>query len=133
MSRDDSGSELCRDRASTGRHAQASGERGGALTRVVMLVLLLSLLCWNLLLLGILFTSMPKNDFGRPFWSTLAFLRGEEMYALNESVGFAFNKYTILQLWDLDPPHAHILLLPLAALPPWLALLRWSMWRALHL
>jgi hypothetical protein len=53
---------------------------------------------------------MPKNDFGRPFWSTLAFLRGEEMYALNESVGFAFNKYTILQLWDLNPPHAHILL-----------------------
>jgi len=45
-------------------NSQASGERGGALTRVVMLVLLLSLLCWNLLLLGILFTSMPKNDFG---------------------------------------------------------------------
>ena len=59
--------------------AQASGERCRALKRVVMLVLLPSLLCWNLFLLGILFASMPRNDFGRPFWSPLAFLRGEDM------------------------------------------------------
>ena len=105
--------------------AQASGEWGSGLKRVLRVVLWLSLLYWNLLLLTILFVSMPKNDFGRPFWSTLAFLRGEDMYALNVSVGFVFNKYTILHLWDLDPPHAHLLLLPLAVLPPWLALLVW--------
>jgi len=106
-------------------NSQASGERGGALTRVVLLVLLLPWLCWNLFLLGILFASMPKNDFGRPFWSTLAFLRGEDMYALNESVVYLFKGTTILHLWDLNPPHAHLLLLPLAVLPPRLALLVW--------
>jgi len=68
---------------------------------------------------------MPKNDFGRPFWSTLAFLRGEDMYALNESVVYLFKGTTILHLWDLNPPHAHLLLLPLAVLPPRLALLVW--------
>src|SRR5208282_3828124 len=96
-----------------------------ALKRVVMLALLPSLLCWNLFLLGILFVSMPRNDFGRPFWSTLAFLRGGDMYAFNESAVYVFNETTVLPLWDLNPPHAHLLLLPLAVLPPRLALLAW--------
>jgi len=88
-------------------------------------VLLLLLLPWNLFLLSILFVSMPRNDFGRPFWSSLAFVRGEDMYALNPSVYFVISKTTILNLWNLSPPHAHFLLLPLAALPPRLALLVW--------
>jgi len=107
--------------------APAAGEWRRYLTRVFMVVLLLILLLWNLLLLGILFTSMPKNDFGRPFWSTLAFLRGEEMYALNESEIYVFKDTTILHLWDLNPPHAHLVLLPLAFLPPRLALQVWCL------
>ena len=47
------------------------------------------------------------------------------MYALNPSVIHVLNKTTILNLWDLNPPHAHPLLLPLAVLPPRLALLVW--------
>jgi hypothetical protein len=105
--------------------ALAEDEWGRYLTRVLKVVLLLILLLWNILLLGILFTSMPKNDFGRPFWSTLAFLRGEDMYALNESVVYLFKETTILHLWDLNPPHAH--LLPLAVLPPRLALQVWCL------
>ena len=105
--------------------AKAPGERVGAITRVALLVLLPSLLCWNLLLLAALFHSLPKNDFGRPFWSTLTFFRGEDMYALNESVLYLYKETTYLHLWDLNPPHAHLVLLPLANLPPRLTLLAW--------
>ncbi len=105
----------------------ASGQWGGVLVRVAMLALLLLCLCWNTLLLGVLFASMPKNDFGRPFWGTLAFLQGKDMYAINESVIYLFQGTTTLHLWDLNPPHAHLLLLPLAVLPPWLALLVWCL------
>ena len=104
----------------------AAGEWVRYLARALKLALFLFLLLWNLLLFGILFTSMPKNDFGRPFWSTLAFLRGQEMYTLNSSVT-VFNKTARLNLWDLSPPHAHLVLLPLATLPPSLALLLWCL------
>ncbi len=105
--------------------AQASGDQGSALKRVLKLVLGVSLLSWNLLLLVVLFVSMPRNDFGRPFLSSLAFLQGKDMYALNPSVYFAINMSTSLKLWNLSPPHAHLLHLPLAVLTPGLALLVW--------
>jgi hypothetical protein len=102
-----------------------SPERVRVLIGFVKVVLLVVLLDWQLNLLGVLFTSTPRNDFGRPFWGTLAFLQGQDMYALNESVIWYFNKNTVLNLWDLNPPHAHLLYLPLTLLSPSLALLVW--------
>ena len=91
-----------------------------------MLMLLPSLVCWNLFLFGILVITLPKHDFGRPFWSTLAFLRGEDMYALNDSVVYILKYPTTIYLWNLNPPHSHLMLLPLTVFSPQVALLVWS-------
>ena len=72
--------------------ALAEGKWGRYLTRVLKVVLLLILLLWNLLLLGICSRRCRKTTSADHSGAPLAFLRGEEMYALNESVGFAFNK-----------------------------------------
>src|SRR5262245_46088694 len=41
---------------------------------------------WDAGLLFIMMALMPKNEFGRTFLSAVAFVRGEDMYAMNESV-----------------------------------------------
>lgn len=93
--------------------------------RILLSVVLISLIYWNLLLATLLFAYLPKNDFGRPFWATLGFLQGNDLYALNDSVIYVYNESTILYLWDLNPPHAHLPLLPLAVFPAHAALLIW--------
>jgi Glycosyltransferase family 87 len=107
--------------------AKGAGGDYSDLTRLMRAALWPFLLSWNFLLLSALFMSMPRNDFGRPFWSTLAFVRGQDMYAFNESTGFMFNQDTRINLWNLSPPHAHLMVLPLAILPPWFALVVWCL------
>ncbi len=87
--------------------------------------LLLFLILWNLVFLTISFQSMPRNDFGRPLWSARAFLEGRDMYALTEAVVYPYKPGVILHLWNLNPPHSHLLYLPLAVLPTGVAWLAW--------
>src|SRR5262245_8322615 len=58
---------------------------GGRLAQGVLAVLAFSFVFWNLLLLFLMCWLMPKNDFGRTFYSVVAFLRGQDMYAMNAS------------------------------------------------
>ncbi len=67
----------------------------------------------------------PKNDFGRTFLSSVAFVHGEDMYGMNESIPWKLIDGSIISLWNLNPPHFHLLLLPLAWLPIGVALLLW--------
>jgi hypothetical protein len=67
----------------------------------------------------------PKNDFGRTFLSAVAFLHGEDMYGMNESIPWELSDGTLIELWNLNPPHFHLLLLPLALLPMGWALGVW--------
>ena len=48
-----------------------------ALVRAALIALGLTLTFWNCYLLTLCFAMMPKNDFGRPLWGTIAFLRGQ--------------------------------------------------------
>jgi hypothetical protein len=73
----------------------------------------------------IMISLTPKNDFGRTFLSAVAFVHGEDMYAMNESIPWKLHDGTIINLWNLNPPHFHLLLLPLAWLPVGVALLLW--------
>jgi hypothetical protein len=77
-------------------------------------------LYWLLLMMFL----MPKNDFGRTFLSAVWFTDGGGMYALNPSVPWDIYGDTIY-LWNLNPPHFHILLLPLVWLPQRVALVLW--------
>jgi hypothetical protein len=103
------------------------------LATIVMTGVLLFLLMWNFLFLAFAFESMPRNDFGRPLMATQAFLQGEDMYAETEAVVYRFNRQNVIHLWDLNPPHSHLLYLPLAVLPSSLALSAWCLLSALCL
>jgi hypothetical protein len=84
---------------------------------------------WDLLLLFAMMLLMPKNDFGRTFLSVVAFVRGEDMYGMNESVPW-WLEYNQIYLWNLNPPHFHLLLLPLAWLSNDVALGVWLVFSA---
>jgi hypothetical protein len=105
---------------------RAGVEWGRCLANFAMIGLTLFLLLWNLLLLAMAFESMPRNDFGRPLMGTRAFLEGKDMYGETEAVVYRYNRDTVLHLWNLNPPHSHLLYLPLAVIPTWPALLAWS-------
>jgi hypothetical protein len=109
--------------------AIADGNRLKSLVRGAFLALGLILTSWNLYLLTVCFAMMPKNDFGRPLWDTIAFLRGQPMYAPSIAVHFRFDQSgsESVDLWNLNPPHFQLLLLPFAVLEPTLALLIWCL------
>src|SRR5262245_43897982 len=92
-------------------------------------LLALVLTLWNAVLLVTMMALMPKNDFGRTFVSAVAFVNGEDMYAMNESVPW-WIETTQIQLWNLNPPHFHLLLLPLAWLSNDTAMWAWLVFSA---
>ena len=104
---------------------RADGERGGRRRTFALTVLILVLILWNLFLVAVTFAGMPRNDFGRPLLGTRAFLDGKDMYGETDAVITWCNSDTILRLWNLNPPHSHLLYLPLAVLPAELALSIW--------
>jgi hypothetical protein len=74
------------------------------------------------LMLGSL-VSLRFNDFGKFYYSARAFLTGAGMYGsspstMNDALGRNF--------WNLNPPHFHLLLLPLAYMPIGRAFTLWA-------
>jgi hypothetical protein len=92
---------------------------------VSLCVLGIVLVLFNALNLAVMIELTPKNDFGRTFLSAVAFVRGEEMYGFNPSVPWELEDGSRIDLWNLNPPHFHLLLLPLAWLPVKPALALW--------
>jgi hypothetical protein len=83
-----------------------------------------ALAVWNLVEFFMMAVINPRNDFGRAFCSTLAWVNGEDMYAANRSTPLILNN-GIIPLWNLNPPHSHLLLLPLVWLDADYALAIW--------
>jgi hypothetical protein len=67
----------------------------------------------------------PDNDFAKVYFSTVAFVRGGEMYGINPSTPSGEVDGKTLHLWDLNPPHFHLIILPFTLLPIYPALLLW--------
>jgi hypothetical protein len=67
----------------------------------------------------------PDNDFAKVYFSTVAFVQGGEMYGINPSTPSGEVDGKPLHLWDLNPPHFHLIILPFASLPIYPALLLW--------
>lgn len=68
------------------------------------------------------FTRLAMLDFGKFYYSTVAFLQGGDMYGPNPAT---FHRLDQIEHLDLNPPHFHLLLLPLVHLRPLLALSVW--------
>ncbi len=67
----------------------------------------------------------PDNDFSKAYWSTVVFLRGGEMYGINPSTQCGEWNGKPIFLWNLNPPHFHVVIMPFAVLPIYPALMLW--------
>lgn len=68
---------------------------------------------------------LHMNDFGKFYYSAQAFLDGGDLYAPNAATNLRFVEAPELQFLNMNPPHFHLLLLPLARLPPDVAVTIW--------
>jgi len=102
----------------------------GDLFRAALLfVLLMVLALWTLYYAAIvrfMFTELHMNDFGKFYFSARLFLDGEDMYGPSPATELPVGEDEIGRFWNLNPPHFHLILLPLARLAPGPALAAWA-------
>ena len=67
------------------------------------------------------------NDFGRFYHSTQAYLNEQGMYGPNSATPAQWFGLYAQDMWDLNPPHFHILFFPLTQLPIKEAFLIWGL------
>jgi glycosyl transferase family 87 len=107
----------------------AKESRGAALIRTAGLITIV-LLCvaafiWDVTLMRTMI-GLQMNDFGRFYYSAGAFLDGKDMYAPSPATQWGAGAIEgAQQLLNLNPPHFHLLVLPLARLAPRLAVMLW--------
>src|SRR5262249_24352303 len=68
---------------------------------------------------------LHMNDFGKFYYSARAFMDGADMYAPNPATALRFAEAPDLQFLNMNPPHFHLLVLPVARLAPDVAVLVW--------
>jgi alpha-1,2-mannosyltransferase len=68
---------------------------------------------------------LHMNDFGKFYYSARAYLDGGDMYASNPATDLKFVEAPELQFLNMNPPHFHLVVLPLAMLEPGLAVTIW--------
>jgi hypothetical protein len=109
--------------------------------RVILPVTAFVLTLWVALIFRVsCFCVTPYNDFGKFYYSGVAYIRGENMYHwwpvtpdwLTGTVTLDGEERSF-DLLNLNPPHFHILLLPLLGLPAPTAFLVWLVFSAVCL
>jgi len=70
-------------------------------------------------------TELHMNDFGKFYYSARSFLDGGDLYAPNVATTAGLTEAQA-RLANMNPPHFHLVLLPLALLPPVAALIVWQ-------
>lgn len=90
----------------------------GILNRIVLPLLALLFVLWNSWALFVSSVWLPANDFGRMYTSAALFVRGEDMYAWTKAAPALLDtKGHQIDLYNMNPPHFHLILLPLTLLP----------------
>ena len=101
---------------------------GGTVRYFVTLGAVAVLLFWlgyQALLARTMYLALDMNDFGKFYYSARLFLAGEDMYGPSPATGIPVSAYELQHFWNMNPPHFHLLILPLALLTPGWALLAW--------
>jgi hypothetical protein len=101
--------------------------------KVLLPVVAFGLACWTCLaILLTYFLVTPYNDFGKFYYSGIAHARGEDMYQwwpvtpdLLTGLRTLDGEERIYDLLNLNPPHFHLLLLPLLNMPVEVAHMVW--------
>jgi hypothetical protein len=92
----------------------------------ILLILISFLILYNSFYAWMMINKLQMNDFGKIYYSTIEFLENRDMYGPNPSTLMKINESTTKQFWNLNLPHFHLLLLPIAFLPPKVALAIWG-------
>jgi hypothetical protein len=100
-------------------------ERFRALAFACLPMLAAMLALWNVLLVFGLVLGLPQNDFCRMYYTTRAYWQGEDMFGWNPATPARLDDDTAVDLWNMNPPHFHLILLPLGVLPRGMALECW--------
>jgi hypothetical protein len=72
-------------------------------------------------------TRMHMNDFGRFYYSARLFLDGQDMYGPSPATPVMVAPNVTHAFLNMNPPHFHLIMLPLAVLSPGQALLVWTL------
>jgi hypothetical protein len=83
------------------------------------------LLLWNALLGALMASRLHMNDFGKFYYSARLFLSGADMYQPTPATWIPVSSSVTGLFLNLNPPHLHLLILPLALLSPKWALAVW--------
>src|SRR5262245_31548631 len=102
----------------------ASGTVDGA--SVIGLAILCAMaFLWDVALVRLMVT-LNMNDFGKFYYSARAFLAGQDMYAPSPATQLGAGLLPgAQQLLNLNPPHFHLLVIPLAGFRPGVAVTVW--------
>lgn len=99
--------------------------RYNAISHMVFLGSASVLIAWNLFLGFVMVSTLNMNDFGKFYYSIAAYLDGQNMYGPNPATRMEISPGFYMQLWNLNPPHFHVILYPLGYLSPHTALGIW--------
>lgn len=73
----------------------------------------------------VMYLHLHMNDFGKFYYSAQLFLEGKDMYGPSLATEIPVTRYETRQFLNMNPPHFHFLILPLALLPPAWAISIW--------
>lgn len=91
----------------------------------LLIALSIYLLLWNIDL-AMIMIKLNMNDFGKLYYATLAFLQGSNLYDLNPAMIIPVSPLEMHIFLNLNPPHFHLLILPLAYFTPKTAFILWA-------
>src|SRR3954447_6042874 len=99
----------------------------GPVASIALTALAVILCLWNLYLISFLAYFMKGNDYCRMHNTAAAYWHGGDMYGWNIAVPAKFHDSTSINLWNMNPPHFHLVLLPFSLLSWQAGLTLWFM------
>lgn len=98
------------------------------ISRFALIMLVLIAVTWDFLLGYTTLIGFDVNiqDFGRFYFATQAFINGQDMYGPTQGTLIPMTPLYAEHLWDLNPPHFHLLFYPLIVFSPHQALAIWA-------
>lgn len=95
-------------------------------TALIVLALIGVWLQYHVTLAQALVVDLHMNDFGKFYYSAQRFLDGGDPYGPSPATLIPVGPDDSRQFWNLNPPHFHLLMLPLARLAEMPALVAWA-------
>jgi hypothetical protein len=92
---------------------------------VGVIVLILLSLWYHAAVMHFMAVKLHMNDFGKFYYSARLFLDGADMYGPSPATAIPINDVDVGQFLNMNPPHFHLIMLPLALLTPERALQTW--------